>query len=139
MTSVASARKIEDSHAEAIVALTLWTPSTPFAYPQVISHRFVYFRVIESPHFSRSTPFLKRVRFPAAPTKTRAFVRTVGSLHETPFDKLRLDGAPTPRAWVARMTKRPTPAGAGQERLPWGGTEIGSLHVRVCLGSFGHR
>ena len=38
--------------------------------------------------------------------------------------KLRLDGTPTPRSRVARMTKRPTPAGAGQERLPWGGSAI---------------
>lgn len=29
-------------------------------------------------------------------------------------DKLRLDGAPTPRSWVARMTKRPVPTGAGR-------------------------
>lgn len=28
--------------------------------------------------------------------------------------KLRLDGTPTPRSWVARMTKRPTPIGAGK-------------------------
>jgi hypothetical protein len=28
--------------------------------------------------------------------------------------KLRLDGTPTPRSWVARMTKRPVPTGAGK-------------------------
>ncbi len=28
--------------------------------------------------------------------------------------KLRLDGTPTPRSWVARMTKRPTPTGVGK-------------------------
>src|SRR6476469_6764523 len=29
-------------------------------------------------------------------------------------DKLRLGGTPTPRSWVARMTKRPAPTGAGK-------------------------
>ena len=28
--------------------------------------------------------------------------------------KLRLDGTPTPRSWVARMTKRPTSTGVGK-------------------------
>ena len=28
--------------------------------------------------------------------------------------KLRLDGTPTPRSWVARMTKRPDTTGAGK-------------------------
>ena len=28
--------------------------------------------------------------------------------------KLRLGGAPTPSSWVARMTKRPAPTGAGK-------------------------
>ncbi len=30
-------------------------------------------------------------------------------------------------------------ARARQERLPSGGSELWSLHVRVCLGSFGYR
>jgi hypothetical protein len=42
-------------------------------------------------------------------------------LHEMPSSKLRLDGTPTPRSWVARMTKRLAPTGARQERLPYGG------------------
>jgi hypothetical protein len=29
-------------------------------------------------------------------------------------------GTPTPRSWVARMTKRSAPTGAGQERLATG-------------------
>jgi hypothetical protein len=32
--------------------------------------------------------------------------------------KLRLGGAPTPRSWVVRMTKRPPPHRCRQERLP---------------------
>jgi hypothetical protein len=32
--------------------------------------------------------------------------------------KLRLGDAPTPRSWVARMTKRPGTGRCGQERLP---------------------
>ena len=33
--------------------------------------------------------------------------------------KLRLDGKPTPRSWVARMTNRPTPTGAGKSASGW--------------------
>lgn len=32
--------------------------------------------------------------------------------------KLRLDGTPTPRSWVARMTKRLTPNGVGKSASP---------------------
>jgi hypothetical protein len=35
--------------------------------------------------------------------------------------KLRLDGTPTPRSWVARMTKRPAPLGAGKSASRSGG------------------
>jgi hypothetical protein len=35
--------------------------------------------------------------------------------------KLRLDGTPTPRSWVARMTKRPTPTGDGKGASGSGG------------------
>ncbi len=37
--------------------------------------------------------------------------------------KLRLDGAPTPRSWVARMTKRPSTDRCWQERLRRRGPE----------------
>jgi hypothetical protein len=50
---------------------------------------------------------------------------TVERLHELPSPKLRLDGTPTPRSWVARMTKRPAPAGVRQERLPRGARSLG--------------
>ena len=46
--------------------------------------------------------------------------------------KLRLDGTPTPRSWVARMTKRPTPTGARQERLPVRRPHLSG--VLQCLG-----
>jgi len=36
-------------------------------------------------------------------------------------DKLRLDGAPTPRSWVDRMKKRPAPNGAGKSAPVVGG------------------
>ena len=44
--------------------------------------------------------------------------RRLTLLHEMPSPSSDLDGTPTPRSRVARMTKRPTPTGAGQERLP---------------------
>lgn len=37
--------------------------------------------------------------------------------------KLRLGGAPTPRSWVARMTKRPAPTGVGKS-VPLSGARI---------------
>ena len=43
---------------------------------------------------------------------------TLNVLHEMPSTSSDSDGTPTPRSRVARMTKRPTPAGVGQERLP---------------------
>ena len=43
--------------------------------------------------------------------------------------KLRLDGTPTPRSWVARMTKRPAPTGAGKSASLCGGP-IGSGNDR---------
>ena len=43
--------------------------------------------------------------------------------------KLRLDGTPTPRSRVARVTKRPTPTGVWQERLRAGGSAIGVVHA----------
>src|SRR6476620_9665698 len=39
--------------------------------------------------------------------------------------KLRLDGTPTPRSWVARMTKRPGTNRCRQECLPCGGPNEG--------------
>src|SRR3979490_3019406 len=39
--------------------------------------------------------------------------------------KLRLDGTPTPRSRVARMTKRPTPTGDGKSASPGGGPNEG--------------
>jgi hypothetical protein len=47
--------------------------------------------------------------------------------------KLRLDGTPTPRSWVARMTKRLAPTGVGKSASISGGSKVWSLHVRVCL------
>jgi hypothetical protein len=38
-------------------------------------------------------------------------------LHEMPSPSSDLDGTPTPRSWVARMTKRRALTGARQERL----------------------
>jgi hypothetical protein len=38
--------------------------------------------------------------------------------------KLRLDGTPTPRLWVARMTKRPAPIGVGNEFPPESGQGV---------------
>src|SRR6478735_4567216 len=35
-------------------------------------------------------------------------------LHEMPSSSSDFDGTPTPRSWVARMTKRPTPTGDGK-------------------------
>ena len=43
------------------------TPSTPLAYPQVVSRHFASFRVPRFRRFRRSCPFYERVRFPAAP------------------------------------------------------------------------
>ena len=51
-------------------------------------------------------------------------LHTLKLLHEIAVAKLRLDGTPTPRSRVARMTKRPTPTGVGQERLSSGGSEF---------------
>ena len=39
--------------------------------------------------------------------------------------KLRLGGTPTPRSWVARMTKRPAPPGAGKSASPAGARNNG--------------
>ena len=36
------------------------------------------------------------------------------TLHEMPSPSSDFDGTPTPRSWVARMTKRPAPTGAGK-------------------------
>jgi hypothetical protein len=43
-----------------------------------------------------------------------ADVRKIRSASRDAVVKLRLDGTPTPRSWVARMTKRPTPTGVGK-------------------------
>ena len=54
-------------------------------------------------------------------------------------EKLRLDGAPTPRSWVARMTKRPNTNWCRQERLPAEARHVGSAAMsqnQVC-GSYG--
>src|SRR5208337_3888794 len=49
--------------------------------------------------------------------------------------KLRLDGTPTPRSWVARMTKRPAPTGAGKSASRSGRSASSSLsHDRVHAG-----
>jgi len=53
-------------------------------------------------------------------------------------DKLRLDGTPTPRSWVARMTKRPTPTGAWQERLRAGGPDEGYSRYGKQTGAVQH-
>ena len=44
-------------------------PSTPFAYPQVVSRRFAYFRVVRTTAFLQFRTIPCRVRFPAVPPK----------------------------------------------------------------------
>jgi hypothetical protein len=51
----------------------------------------------------------------------------------------RLGGTPTPRSWVARMTKRLAPTGVGKSASHAEAWNLGVFHVRVCLGSFRHR
>jgi hypothetical protein len=63
---------------------------------------------------------------------TEAVDRNVGRWMYAEFasrdavEKLRLDGAPTPRSWVARMTKRPNTNWCRQERLPAEARHVGS-------------
>jgi hypothetical protein len=44
-------------------------PSTPSAYPQVVSHTFASFHVGQFSCFRSSAQFLSLVRFPAAPQR----------------------------------------------------------------------
>jgi hypothetical protein len=53
--------------------------------------------------------------------------------------KLRLDGTPTPRSLGGSDDEAVDTDRCRQERLPCGGSKLWSLHVRVCLGSFGSR
>jgi hypothetical protein len=50
---------------------------------------------------------------------------TMKSASRDAVDKLRLDGAPTPRSWVARMKKRPAPTGASKSAPAVGGQREG--------------
>jgi hypothetical protein len=50
---------------------------------------------------------------------------TMKSASRDAVDKLRLDGAPTPRSWVARMKKRLAPTGAGKSAPVVGGQREG--------------
>jgi hypothetical protein len=59
----------------------------------------------------------------------RAAPPRIKLLHETPVAKLRLDGTPTPRSWVARMTKRLAASGAGKSAPGAGGSAIGVVHA----------
>lgn len=60
------------------------------------------------------------------PLSTVSRIGYTDSASRDAVDKLRLGGTPTPRSWVARMTKRPTPTGVRQERLRLGGPAFGS-------------
>jgi hypothetical protein len=61
--------------------------------------------------------------------------RTVTLLHELLLPKLRLDGTPTPRSWVARMTKRRAPTLPGKSASPCGGWVFTDLRGGVPRNS----
>ena len=44
--------------------------------------------------------------------------------HEIPSSSSDFDGTPTPRSWVARMTKRLAPTGAGRSASERGGPRL---------------
>jgi hypothetical protein len=54
--------------------------------------------------------------------------RTIKAASRDAIDKLRLDGAPTPRSWVDRMKKRPAPTGAGKSAPVVGGLDGKACH-----------
>ena len=64
-------------------------------------------------------------------------LHTLKLLHEIAVAKLRLDGTPTPRSWVARMTKRSTPTGDGKSAShvrPGAGTKTGNARSPGTAG-----
>jgi hypothetical protein len=48
-----------------------------------------------------------------SPPHTASHIK-LKTLHEMPSSSSDFDGTPTPRSWVARMTKRPDTTGAGK-------------------------
>lgn len=74
--------------------------------------------------------------WPRATVVVSSLIYPGGASRDT-VAKLRLGGAPTPRSWVARMTKRPAPTGAGKSASQ--GPKAGSTAMsqnRSC-GSYG--
>src|SRR3954470_21489488 len=61
-----------------------------------------------------------------------ADVRKIKRASRDAVAKLRLDGTPTPRSWVARMTKRSAPTGAGKSASSTEALKR-ELHAQVLL------
>jgi hypothetical protein len=58
-----------------------------------------------------------------------ADVRKIRCASRDAVAKLRLDGRPTPRSWVARMKKRPAPTGAGKSASRYRGPALRKSYV----------
>jgi hypothetical protein len=89
---------------------------------------------------ARSTPWTSsrratRLSGHLARPDSRLWRQAIGSSRHICFAsrvavaKLRLDGTPTPRSWVARMTKRPAPTGVGKSASRAEARKSGSLSM----------
>ena len=88
------------------------SPEIPLSNPVPFAVRQISYEAVESVRQQRDRIEVSRVRFNAAPTPRSLGVRSD-------------EAAGTSECW--------------QERLPCGGLELWSPHIRVRLGSFWHR